>query len=150
MTRCRLIIALLGVIWICSLGAQAASPVPVVVKVLPGANLSLITNLLGGTVIDSIPEANTFLLRLPVLPALSPILKLLGVEWLEVDRGVSLPMGGQLTLIDVPWQRSQGWYGDQPALQLIHTRAAQEYSTGRGLMIADINTRIDYGHPALA
>jgi len=33
---------------------------------------------------------------------------------------------------------------------LIHSDAAQNYSTGRGLIIADINSRIDYGHPALA
>ncbi|HET9943698.1 MAG TPA: S8 family serine peptidase, partial [Terriglobia bacterium] len=149
-TRCRLIIALIGVIWIGSLGVQAANPVPVVVKILPGANLSLIANLLGGTVIDSIPEANTFLLRLPVLPALTPILKLLGVEWMELDRGVSLPVQGQLALLDVPWRSGKDWYGDQPAMQLIRMRAAHEHSTGRGLMIADINTRVDFGHPALA
>ena len=101
MTRCRLIIALLGVIWISSFSVQAANPVPVVVKVLPGANLSLITNLLGGTLIDTMPEANTVLLRLPGLPVLSPILKLLGVEWMELDRGVSLPVSGQLRLLDV-------------------------------------------------
>jgi subtilisin family serine protease len=154
MTRCRLIIALLGVIWITSARVQTASPiavsVPVVVKVLPGANLSLISNLLGGTVIDTIPEANTFLLKLPALPVLSPVLKLLGVEWIELDRGISLPMDGQFGLLDVPWPSDRDWYAAQPALQLIRAQEAREYSTGRGLLIADINTRVDYGHPALA
>jgi subtilisin family serine protease len=150
MTRCRLIIALMGVIWITSFQVQAANPVPVVVKVLPGANLSLISNLLGGTIIDTIPEANTVLLKLPVLPVLSPVLKLLGVEWIELDRGVSLPVRGQLRLLDVPWRSDRDWYSGQPALQLIRTQAAQEFATGRGLLIADINTRVDYGHPALA
>jgi subtilisin family serine protease len=150
MTRCRLIIALVGVIWITSMGAQAATTVPVIVKTLPGANLSLITNLLGGTVIDAIPDANTFLLKLPAVPALSPVLKLLGVEWIELDRGVSLPGDRQLTLLDVPWRNTADWYAAQPALELVRAREAQEYSTGRGLMIADINTRVDVGHPALA
>src|SRR5678815_719231 len=147
MTRCRLIIALLGVIWITSARVQTASPVavsvPVVVKVLPGANLSLISNLLGGTVIDTIPEANTFLLKLTALPVLSPVLKLLGVEWIELDRGVSLPVSGQFGLLDVPWSRDRDWYAAQPALQLIRAQEAREYSTGRGLLIADINTRVD-------
>jgi hypothetical protein len=55
MTRRHLIIALLGVIWLGSTRTEASvSPVPVVVKLLPGANLSLVTNLLGGKVLDSI------------------------------------------------------------------------------------------------
>src|SRR5687767_13799461 len=71
--------------------AQAGNPVSIVVKVLPGVNLSLITNLLGGKLIDSIPEANTYLLNVPSLPILTPVLKLLGVEWIELDRGITLP-----------------------------------------------------------
>ena len=130
--------------------SQAANPVSVVVKVLPGTNLSLVSNLLGGTVIDSIPGANTHLLRLPALPVLSPVLKLLGVEWIEANRALSLPATGQLSLLDVPWNSGNGWYQGQPALQRIRTRAAQEYATGRGIIIADINSRIDFGHPALA
>src|SRR4030095_15558951 len=65
---------------------QAANPVAVVVKILPGANLTLITNLLGGTILDAIPDANTYLLKVPTLPVLSPVLKLLGVEWIESNR----------------------------------------------------------------
>ena len=151
MTRRHLIIALLGVIWLGSTRTEASvSPVPVVVKLLPGANLSLVTNLLGGKVLDSIPETNTYLLRLPLLPVLSPALRLLGIEWMELDRGVSLPVNGQLRLLDVPWRGGDELYKNQPALQLIRAQAAQEYSTGRGLIIADINTGVDFGHPALA
>lgn len=150
MTRRHLIFAMLGVIWIASPSAQASiTPVPVVVKVLPGANLSLITNLLGGKLLDSIPEANTHLLKLPALPLLTPTLKLLGVEWIELDRGVSLPVSGQVRLLDVPWGGNE-LYKQQPALQLIRAQSAQEYSTGTGLIIADINTGVDLGHPALA
>jgi len=89
MTRRHLILALIGVIWLLPLHA-AAAPIPVVVKILPNANLSLIGNLLGGTLIDSIPESNTYLLKVPALPVVTPILKLLGVEWIEVNRGLSL------------------------------------------------------------
>jgi len=129
---------------------QAANPVSVVVKILPGANLTLITNLLGGTVLDAIPDANTYLLKVPSLPVLSPVLKLLGVEWIEANRGLSLPAVGHPALLDVPWNSGNEWYGRQPALQLIRKEAAQQYSTGRGIIIADINSRVDFGHPALA
>ena len=148
MTRRHLIIALLGIIWVCSMSATA-SALPVVMKVLPGTNVSLVSTLLGGTVIDSIPEANTYLLRLPSLPLLTSSLKLLGVEWIELDRGVSLPANPQLGLLDVPWNSGSDWYKSQPALKLIRSDAAQQYSTGQGLLIADINSRVDFGHPAL-
>ena len=121
-----------------------------VVKLLPGANLSLVTNLLGGNVLDSIPETNTYPAETAPAAGSSPALRLLGIEWMELDRGVSLPVNGQLRLLDVPWRGGDELYKNQPALQLIRAQAAQEYSTGRGLIIADINTGVDFGHPALA
>lgn len=130
--------------------AQAENQVSIVVKVLPGVNLSLITNLLGGNLIDSIPEANTYLLNVPSLPILTPVLKLLGVEWIELDRGITLPVSGQFRLLDVPWSSGSDLYKKQPSLQLIRSEAARQYSTGRGVIIADINSRVDFGHPALA
>src|SRR5688572_19457658 len=149
MTGRRVCGLLLGLMLLFSLNAQAATTIPVVVKLLPNANLSLITNLLGGTVIDSIPESNTFLLRLPSLPLLTPILKLLGVDWLELDRGLSLSANSPLGL-NVPWGSATDWYKSQPSLQLIRAGQALNHSTGRGVIIADINSRVDYGHPALS
>jgi subtilisin family serine protease len=149
MTRRHWILALLAVIWLTPTAARAADPAPVVIKLLPGANLSLISNLLGGKVIDTIPGTNTHLLKLPLLPVLTPVLKLLGVEWIELDRSVSLPAAGQLRLLDVPWGGNE-LYKKQPALKLIRSEAAHQHSTGRGLIIADINTSVDIGHPALA
>ena len=149
MTRRRLIVVLLGVIWLCSTSTQAAVSVPVVVKLLPGVRLSVITNLLGGTLIDSIPDANTHLVRLPYVPVLSPLLRLVGIEWLEPNRGLSLPVH-PLALLSVPYSNDKDWYKDQPSLRLIRSNDAHRYSTGRGLIIADINSRVDFGHPALA
>jgi hypothetical protein len=144
MSRRHLSILFLALFLLCTTSAQAATTVPVVLKILPGANLSLITNLLGGTVIDSIPEANTYLLRLPSLPILSTTLKLLGVEWLELDRGISLPTNPRLSLLDVPWSSGSDFYKNQPGLQLIRARDAMQYSTGRGILIADINSRVSW------
>jgi len=148
LARYGLAIGLAVAMLLAASSTHAAAPVSVVLKILPGSNLPLISNLLGGSLIDAIPEANTYLLNLPSLPLLTPTLKLLGVQWIEVDRGVSLP-AKSLRLLDVPLATND-WYKQQPALQLIHTQAAQNYSTGRGLLIADINSRVDFGHPAIA
>jgi subtilisin family serine protease len=149
LVRCSLAVGLALLLMLVPSSAQAANPISIVVKILPGVNLSLVTNLLGGTVIDSIPEANTYLLNVPSLPVLTPILKLLGVAWIEADRDITLPVAGQFRLLDVPLGGNE-LYKQQPALQLIRAQAAQQYSTGRGLIIADINSRVDVGHPALA
>jgi subtilisin family serine protease len=151
MTGRRIIffIILLATIWVIPTSAAPTTTIPVVIKIAPGANLSLINSLLGGTLIGSIPEANTYLLRLPSLPVLNSTLKLLGVEWLELNRGTSLPANPRLALLDVPWNAGSDWYKNQPGLQLVRSQAALQYSTGRGLLIADINSRVDIGHPAL-
>jgi subtilisin family serine protease len=144
-----LLIMMLGVIWMTPASLQAATTIPVVLKVQTATNLSLVTTLLGGTVIDSMPDANTYLLRVPSLPVLTSTLKLLGVEWIEQDRGFSLPSNPRLALLDVPWNNSSDWYRNQPAFQIVHANDALAYSTGRGILIADINSRVDIGHPAL-
>ena len=48
--------------------ADAATSVPVIVKLLPGANLSLISTLLKTVPVDSIPGTNIYLFRAGVLP----------------------------------------------------------------------------------
>lgn len=149
MTGRRRLSLILALFVFFSVNAQAAVTVPVVVKLLPGANLSLISSLLGGTVIDSLPGANTYLLRLPALPIITPVLKLLGLDWVELDRGIRVPANPPLSLLDVPGGNAADWYKQQPALQLVRSGAAQAYSTGRYVMIADINSRVDYGHPSL-
>jgi subtilisin family serine protease len=129
--------------------ADAATAVPVVVKLLPGVNLSLVTSLLHGTVVDSIPGANTYLLRLPSLPILTPLLKLLGVEWIEANHGLGLPSVAHARLLGVPGGTNPLWYRNQPAMALIRSEAAHQYSDGHNILIADINSRVDTSHPAL-
>jgi len=149
MTGRRTLLIMLLVCWMVPASAHAATTIPVVVKLQIPANLSLINALLGGTVIDSMPETNTYLLRLPSVPVLSSTLKLLGVEWIEQDRGIALPSNPRLSLLNVPWSNTSDWYKNQPAFQIVHANDALAYSTGRGILIADINSRVDIGHPAL-
>ena len=44
---------------------------------------------------------------------------------------------------------ARDWYKGQPGLLLIHADAAKTYSTGRGIVVADLNSQVDYAHPAL-
>ena len=74
-----------------AVSAQAAGSVPVIVKVSPIANISLIASTLGGTVLDSLPGADTYLLKLPSLPLLTTVLQLLGVQWIEQNKLMALP-----------------------------------------------------------
>jgi subtilisin family serine protease len=127
--------------------AYAQSSVPVIVKLAPGANLSIVTNLLGGSLLDTIPGTNTILLKLPAVPLVTPLLRLLGVEWVEADTGVRV--ANSLRMLQGTNVLARDWYKQQPSLQLIKSGAALRYSTGRGMLIADINSRVDMGHPAL-
>lgn len=146
----RLSVVITAMVILLSVHTQAATTIPVVIKVTPGANVSLITSLLGGTLIDGIPEANTYLVRLPSLPTLNTSLQLLGVQWMEQDTGISLARNWGFPLANVPWDSGSTWYRVQPALELIRSNAALDYATGSGVIIADINSRVDYAHPALA
>jgi subtilisin family serine protease len=132
-----------------AVNADAATSVPVIVKLLPGANLSLITSLLGAIQVDSIPGANTYLLRLPSLPILSPVLRLLGVEWIESNRGLDLPSVAHARLLNASGVGDPRWYRNQPAMGVIRSEAAHQYSNGHNILIADINSRVDTNHPAL-
>jgi hypothetical protein len=72
------------------------------------------------------------------------------VEWLEADKGLRLPSNPPLSGLSVPLGTASTFYKYQPSLALIRTGAAHQYSTGQGQIIADINSRVDFGHPAIA
>ena len=130
-------------------GAQLLPPaVPVIVQIAPTSSITTIAGVLGGTLIDSIPGANTYLLNLPAIPS-GPITSLLGIQWAELNTGVSIPSFGVLNLVTVPATAAPDWYKYQPSWQLIEAQNALPYSTGRGVVVADINSQVDYSHPAL-
>jgi len=132
-----------------AVNADAATSVPVIVKLLPGANLSLITTVLGAAPLDSIPGSNIYLLRLPSLPVLTPTLRFLGVEWIESNRGLGLPSIAHARLVEGSVSNDPRWYRNQPAMGLIRSEAAHQYSDGQNILIADINSKVDTSHPAL-
>jgi subtilisin family serine protease len=52
-------------------------------------------------------------------------------------------------MLSVPANVPPNWYKYQPSMQIIRSNSAQAISSGRGVVVADINSRVDYGHPAL-
>src|SRR5437867_4215565 len=126
----------------------AAADYPLIVQISPTASVTAVVSLLGGTIIDSIPEANQYLLQVSVVPILQP-LPLLGIEWMELNKGVTQPSLPRLLYLQAAPNAPADWYKLQPSMVLINAGQALAYSTGRGVVVADINSQVDYSHPAL-
>jgi len=118
---------------------------------LLGGALNFISSLGGGTLLDSIPGTNIYLVNLPNLPVVTPLLQtVLGIVFIEPDKRVVAPSRGQMGILTVRSQTTADWYDMQPELVRIQAVNAQAYSKGRGIVVADLNSLIDYAHPALA
>jgi thermitase len=127
------------------------SSLPVIVQISPTASITAIASVLGATVVDSIPGANTYLLNVPTtLSSLTGSLSvLLGIQWVEINTGVSIPNVLVLQMVTIPGTAAPDWYKNQPAWQIIESQKALPYAKGTGVVVADINTQVDYSHPAL-
>jgi subtilisin family serine protease len=135
---------------------QAASSIPLIVKILPGASLFQVLDWLTGSLVDSIPGSNLYLVNVPKLPLLQPVLGLLtntlgliGLDWFEINDGVTEPTHARVGVIEIAGTTEADWYRNQPAFALVRAGQAHAYATGRGVVVADINSSVDYGHPAL-
>jgi hypothetical protein len=132
--------------------AMAAGSNPIIIETggLLGNILSII-RALGGTLLDQVPGTNIYLVNLPNIPVVSPLLQaVLGIVFIEPDRRLPAPTRGQMGLLTIPSQTAWDWYKMQPELARIQAPDAQAYSTGNGIVVADLNSLIDYSHPALA
>src|SRR5262245_22389747 len=134
----------------------AAGSIPLIVKILPGSSLLRVLDWLGGSLVDSIPGTNIYLVNVPRLPLVQPLLGLrtntlqtVRIDWFEVNDGVTEPPHFSWGVLQVPDNTADDWYKNQPSYQLIRASQARAYSTGRGIIVADINSRVDYSHPAL-
>src|SRR5215471_16631024 len=148
MTRYRFLFLVL--VLVCGLSVQAnAASYPLIVQIPPTASIDTIVAALGGTVFDSIPGANTYLLVVPVVPFPATASQL-GIQWMELNKTVSLPRFALRSILSVPGTARADWYKPQPAMQLINAGQALQLSTGRGIVVADIDSQVDYAHPALS
>ncbi len=124
-------------------------PLPLIVQISPTANINLIAMALNATVVDRIPGASTYLLNVPPNALLTATAGFLGIQWAELNTSVSLPPYAVLGVVSIPGTTVSNWYQYQPAWQLIEAQGALAYSNGSGIVVADINSQVDHGHPAL-
>ena len=127
------------------LGIQAwAGHYIVIVRVADGVNIKAIADAYEGKVLDTL-DTGTYLLELKLTTPKYPVS---GVEWMESDLSVG-PSRAKGAVVSVGSQTAPNWYAQQPAFQLIHNNEALQLSRGSGIVVADINSLIDYSHPAL-
>jgi subtilisin family serine protease len=121
----------------------------VIVELQPNANSHAVAAAFGGTIVGSIDGTSIYLLSVPALPVLrsNPAL---GVQSVQSNDVVRLrPRFGALGVLNTPASGAAEWYAGQPAMKLIRADQAMAYSKGRGVVVADLNSRVDYAHPAL-
>jgi subtilisin family serine protease len=120
----------------------------VIVELSPSARATSVAAAVGGQIEQSIPGTNFYLLKVPSGTALGAASNL-GVIGAQLDSGVSVHPMAAFLILKVPASKPAEWYTQQPAMKLVNADKANTISKGRSIVIADINARIDYGHPAL-
>src|SRR5262245_27794450 len=109
---------------------QAFAQIGVVVQLPPNADVNNLAAHANGTVVAVLPEANQFLLSVPV----PPLLLASDDEWIELNQGTRLPSGPHHVYISGPTTPVPDWYKTQPAFGLINLPSASTYSTGAGVI----------------
>jgi subtilisin family serine protease len=123
--------------------AEATAAVQFIVQLSNSRDASRIASQMNATILDS--SDNTYLMSANSLPATLPK----GVDYVEADKPITVqPTAG--AIFAVPSSSPANWYMAQPAMQLIRLAYGQYYTTGTGTVIADIDSAVDYTHPALA
>ena len=127
-----------------ALSINAAAATNIIVQTTNGADINSIAASLGGTVLDSMP-GGAYLLSVSSTPT-GPLPR--GVESIETNSRLILPRF-KGAVLSTPGGSGTLPYANQPAMKLIRTAEAQTRSTGRGVIIADIDAAVDVSHPAL-
>src|SRR5437588_4258521 len=97
-----------------------------------------IAKFMGGRVLDEIPRQHLFLVEVP--EKLAAHAKFPGVHSWENNRVVQKKLNAVKGFIVSASTLTPQWYYTQPALTRIGRPGAQLVSTGRGVVIADINS----------
>jgi hypothetical protein len=114
-------------------------------KVMPGVSINAVASSLNATVVDSFSETGVYVLSAAAIPTATPA----GVEYIEVDATASIPKQVFAILSKPVTSSTALWYQQQPSMQLINLPAALRISQGSRIVVADINSAVDYGHPSL-
>src|SRR5947199_8809727 len=144
MSAKRLFLILL-VLMLVAFSMDASAAITVIVETSKNADINSIAASLGGTVLDSMPDDSKYLLSLPSMPSTLPS----GVKSMTLDTPLVLPRFRGSALSATGSGGTLPWYANQPAFNLMSAASARAKSTGRGVIIADVNSQVDVSHPAL-
>jgi len=144
MSAKRLFLILL-VLMLVAFSVDASAAITVIVETSRNADINSIAASLGGTVLDSMPGDSKYLLSLPSMPSTLPS----GVTSMTLDTPVALPRFRGSALSATGSGGPLPWYANQPAFNRMNAASARAKATGRGVIIADINSQVDVSHPAL-
>src|SRR5262245_56118148 len=144
MSAKRLFLILL-VLMLVAFSIDASAAVTVIVEISKNADINSIAASLGGTVLDTMPGDSKYLLSLPSMPSTLPS----GVVSMTQDTAMVLPRFRGSVLSATGSGGPLPWYANQPAFNRINAASARAKSTGRGVIIADVNSQVDVSHPAL-
>jgi len=137
----RRILASVTVILVLTLSAFAGSN-QIVVQCAYGTDIKKVAAAYGGSILDYIPNTNTWLLSSSQSPGYLPQ----GVIYAEANLNVAASTGTGWILST---KSAPDWYRLQPSFKLVRAGAVSSISTGRGVVVADINSLVDYSHPSL-
>src|SRR5689334_11423459 len=115
----------------------------VIVGTTPGANITSITGQMGGRVLDSMP-GGTYLLSVTSPPSRLPN----GATYIEYAGAAGLN-GIVRAAVKVKARTVPTFYSSQPSSKLLEFTVAKAQSQGKGIVVADIDSLVDYSHPAL-
>ncbi|HYR88653.1 MAG TPA: S8 family serine peptidase [Terriglobia bacterium] len=121
----------------------------VVADLQSGSKVQAAVSALGAKVLRNIPGTSLYLLKVPVVPG-SQSYPSLGITSVELDSAVTLrPSPISWGILKIQGSQLAEWYAQQPALKLIQADKAVAIARGRGIVVADLNARVDVGHKAL-
>ncbi len=149
LTKLMLILAML----VC--GHANAWAIPVICELQTGIKIDYVIKQLpqGVKILDKLSDNTAYLLDVPALPATLP----LGVNYFSPDfKSASIPAQGFFLFNKSVTNETADWYRAQPAIQKVNppqitytTKGPVYPPTGKNIIIADINSVVDYSHPAL-
>src|SRR4051812_30147135 len=114
----------------------------VIVELSSSARAAAVAAAVGGEIERSIPENNFYLMKVPSASVFNQTP--LGVVGAQLDDAVSVHPTAWFLILKMPASKPAEWYGEQPAMKLVNADKAAAISKGRSIVIADINSRIDY------
>jgi subtilisin family serine protease len=124
-------------------GHASAATYQIIVECAYGTDMNAIAAAYGGSVLDWIPGSNTWLVG---SSSPSPSYLPQGVIYAEANLNVATSPGTG-SVVSSP--SDPNWYRLQPAMRLIRADRASSFATGKGVVVADINSLVDYSHPSL-